>query len=309
MNMQAIKDLPERAAASRPRVSVGLPVYNGERYIGEALESLMVQTYENIEIIVCDNDSTDSTLDIVNRFAASDRRIRAVRNSQNIGGAENFNRVFKLAAGDYFKWMAHDDVCKPRFIERCVMELNADPSIVLAYPTPVQINEHGKEVGVRGSGLEFSKETPFERFRDQMIKAHACLHLFGVVRSNALTRTGLHGRYPGADRVLLAELALQGKFKEVPERLLLHREHPHRATRFHSTPQEIMEWHDPGSAGRLSFPTWMMLGGYLSATFRSPVKRRDQMLCLLQMAAWCKGKRGALLGDVLNGMKFLAGRR
>src|ERR1700737_2789384 len=92
-----------------PRVSIGLPVYNGERYLRFAIDSLLEQDYINFELIISDNASTDATQAICQEFADKDPRVRYYRNQTNLGASGNYDRVFELARGDLFKWAAHDD--------------------------------------------------------------------------------------------------------------------------------------------------------------------------------------------------------
>src|SRR2546425_9420098 len=99
-------------ARAAPQVSVGLPVYNGERYLAEALDSLLTQSYEDFELIICDNASTDRTGEIARSYAAKDKRVRYARNDKNLGAGGNFRRGFALASGEYFRWAASDDVCE-----------------------------------------------------------------------------------------------------------------------------------------------------------------------------------------------------
>ena len=91
-----------------PLVSIGMPVFNGEDYVEAALDSILTQTFTNFELIISDNASTDRTEEICNDFADSDDRIRYYRQEKNLGAAANFNRVFELSSGKYFKWAAHD---------------------------------------------------------------------------------------------------------------------------------------------------------------------------------------------------------
>ena len=127
-----------------PRVSIGLPVYNGEKFIREAIDSIFSQTFEDFELIISDNGSTDRTQQICQAYAAQDLRIRYYRNKKNIGAARNYNLVFELASGEYFKWAAHDDLCAPEYLERCVEILDRDPDVVLCYPKTSIIDEHGE---------------------------------------------------------------------------------------------------------------------------------------------------------------------
>ena len=114
--------MDERVAA----VSVGLPVYNGARYLPAAIDSLLSQTFEDFELIISDNGSTDETERICRGYAARDPRVRYVRSDVNRGLLWNFRNVLELARAPRFKWMAHDDICAPEFLRRCMEELDAD---------------------------------------------------------------------------------------------------------------------------------------------------------------------------------------
>src|SRR5262245_38883261 len=116
---------------SRPRVSIGLPVYNGERYLAETLNSMLAQTFEDFELIICDNASTDQTEQICRFYAGKDTRICYVRNATNLGAAKNYRRTFELSSGDYFRWANCDDLFAPESLACCVEILDWKPSVVL----------------------------------------------------------------------------------------------------------------------------------------------------------------------------------
>src|ERR1700726_2570792 len=97
------------------KVSLGLPVYNGERFVKHAIQSVLDQTFSDFELIISDNASTDSTPDTCEEFARKDPRVPYIRQEINIGAKANFNRVFEYSRGEYFKWVAADDVCGPRY--------------------------------------------------------------------------------------------------------------------------------------------------------------------------------------------------
>src|SRR5687768_11755331 len=118
------------AAGRTVSVSVGMPVFNGERFIEAALDSVLAQNYGDLEVVISDNASTDDTEEICRSYAAKDDRVRYFRNRINYGIAFNFNNVFRLSSGRYFKWAASDDVCAPDFLSRCVEILDRDASIV-----------------------------------------------------------------------------------------------------------------------------------------------------------------------------------
>ena len=92
-----------------PRISIGMPVYNGEQFLAGALDSVLTQDFEDFELIISDNASEDGTQKICLDYAARDRRIRYYRNEMNIGGSRNHSRVFELSAAEYFKWAHYDD--------------------------------------------------------------------------------------------------------------------------------------------------------------------------------------------------------
>src|SRR5262245_45018612 len=105
-------------ANATPRVSIGLPIFNGEKYVAQAFDSILAQTYADFELIISDNASTDQTEAICQAYANRDRRIRYYRNNRNLGAAANYNRVFDLSTGVYFKWAAHDDIVLPTFVTK-----------------------------------------------------------------------------------------------------------------------------------------------------------------------------------------------
>src|SRR3990172_6471697 len=121
-----------------------MPVYNAERYLEEALDSLVSQSFEDFELIISDNASTDRTGEICWRYAAKDERIRYVRNRANFGILYNFGQTFRLSSGEFFKWAAADDVCGRDYFLRAVEALDADPSLILAWGRTQGIDEHGE---------------------------------------------------------------------------------------------------------------------------------------------------------------------
>jgi glycosyltransferase involved in cell wall biosynthesis len=285
-----------------PRVSIGLPVYNGERYLRAAVDSLLGQTFSDFELIISDNASDDATGEIAREYARNDRRVRYFGSDKNRGAAWNFNRVFKLARGRYFKWAAHDDVCAPEFLERCIRVLDERPEIVLCAVKTSDIDESGRTLPSRTWQLRFDSPRPHKRFHDLICRSHSVLAIFGLVRSEVLARTAMIGAYVGADRVLLAELSLHGPFHEVPECLLFRREHAGRSTRAHPREHSRAAWFDPLQNGRVTFPTWRLLREYAAAVRRSPLGRRGRFRCRLQLLPWLWKKKKRLRQDVT---KFL----
>ncbi len=290
---------------NRPRVSIGLPVYNGENYIREAIDSILSQTFRDFELVISDNASTDATEEICQGYAAEDERIRYYRNPCNMGATWNSNRVFELAQGEYFKWAAHDDVCEPEFLEECVEALDRDPGVVLAYPWTKNIDQNSEVTGQHDldGKLKLGSSRPPVRFRS-MQRAFMCYPIFGVIRSSTLRQTPLLGSFGHADGALLSRLALMGRFHEVPEHLFLNRRHPEQSTSvcfkdgkcdFYA----FLVWWDPNSAGRIVFPTWRLFGEYCKAIAETPISLYDQARCYLTMVSWLRTRWVMMLKEVV----------
>jgi glycosyltransferase involved in cell wall biosynthesis len=271
-------------------LSIGLPVYNGERFLAGALGALLGQSFQDFELIIADNASTDRTVEIIQAFAASDRRVRLIRNDTNRGAARNYNLTLEQACGSYFKWAAHDDLCHPRFLERCVAVLDAEPETVLAHSRSSAIDENGRTIGQYDQETAFDTDRPAERFAAAILTPHLCISVFGVMRRELLLRTVRHGDWVGADRNLLAELALYGRVRLVPEVLFKRRAHAQASIHRFTDEHERLAWFDPAHRGRLSFPTWRRLQEYARAIQRAPLSSADRVACLRVLGRWLAGQ-------------------
>jgi glycosyltransferase involved in cell wall biosynthesis len=281
-----------------PRVSIGLPVYNGEKYLEESIESILAQTYTDFELIISDNASTDRTPEICAKYCKRDPRIRYSRNQTNIGGANNTNLTFQLARGEYFRWAAHDDVCAPQLLERCVAELDRDPNVFLVYADIIEINERS-ERGQTKVKRDGGGQTPFARFRFlSSRRTHGCEAIYGLMRSAVLRRTGLIGNYTDSDRVLLAELGLLSPFKEIPEFLFFKRFH---SGNYYRDWRGRMAWFSPDLAktGRVTFPNWIQFVEYFRTVHKVPIHKSQKLLCYLWLLGPCALVYGrAMLKDL-----------
>ena len=285
--------------SNHPRVSLGMPVYNGENYIVATLDSLLAQTYTDFELIICDNASTDGTEAICRDYAARDPRVRYHRNETNIGASANYNLTFELARGDYFKWAAHDDLCAPTYIERCVEALDRDPDVVLAYTQAKAIDDQGNVVKVYPGKHHFASPTARVRFYEYVLDPHPVVAVFGVARRDALARTRLIGKYTGSDRPLLSELSLLAKFHEVPEFLFFYRFHEAQSWGGRKSQQAQQAWYDPRRAGKTTFPQWRLLREHLRSIERAPVGLQDRVACYLYMGYWMRKHWRRLGNDLL----------
>lgn len=219
-------------AESLPLVGIGMPVFNGEKYVGQAIQSILAQTHGDFELVISDNASTDGTAEICAAFAARDRRVRYVRNPCNIGAGPNFDRCVTLTRGTYFLWAAHDDMRAPDFLGRAVEAMERHPQAVLCVGGIVEIGADGEVLRRYATALDgMDAADPAERFGRVIHSHHQCEDFFGLYRRSALSGTGLVGTFSGSDRVLLAEMALRGPWVRLPGHDFLHREHRERATR------------------------------------------------------------------------------
>jgi len=275
-----------------PRVSIGMPVYNGERYLRESLDALLAQTFQDFELIISDNASTDETEAICRAYAARDARIRYFRNATNLGAAHNYNRVFELSTAPYFKWAASDDLCAPECLACCVEALDREPAAVLAYPKTKIIDEYGTMLCVYDDHMHLQSARPSARLKHLMQALGECNAVFGLIRSDILRRTPLIGRYPGSDICLLAELSLYGKFWEIPEFLFFRRNHP-AASSSDKSIEKQMEFFDPTDKALVRLTKWRHCFEDARSIWRVPLSFPEKARAgafLFRFAIWNRKK-------------------
>lgn len=201
-----------------------MPTHNGERYIREALDSLLAQDYPHFELLISDNASTDATPGIIREYADRDPRVRVVRHPANIGAAANFNFVFHETNGPYFMWAADDDRWEPSYVSKCVAMLNGHDAAVMATSRIRFIDEAGLpiEVDFPFDNPDLSALSTASRVR-MLLRRGGWYQIYGLARRDALARTSLLQNIYGADVVLTMELALFGPITRVPEVLFWYR--------------------------------------------------------------------------------------
>ena len=289
-----------RAASTRgqPTVGIGVPVYNGERYLGRTLDSVLAQTFGDFQVVIVDNASTDATADIATEYVAGDDRIRYYRNERTVGAARNHNIAFSLTRGRYFKWAAGDDVLDPLFLERCVEALEKDPGAVLAFPRARIIDADGAPVMDYAPPFATDDHAAATRFAS-MLEEHKCFQVYGLVRRSALEQTDLIGIYAHGDGVLLARLALLGRFVEIPEFLFMSRQHDEQSSRMIGDYWSYAVWFEPGFRRKLIFPHWRMFGEYAKAVVTAPIPVGDRAGALRELGRVLGDRWRLLRGDVL----------
>jgi glycosyltransferase involved in cell wall biosynthesis len=268
-----------------PRVSVGMPVYNGEPYITQAIDSILSQTFTDFELIISDNASTDGTEQICRKYTASDSRVSYHRSDWNRGAAWNHNQVVELARGEYFKWQCHDDYCDPTLLEKCLAVVDSDPDVVLCYPHFVRVDELNRPLGIKSSRV-LGEVEPHLRFRSMIYRRDSCEEIYGLTRTAVMRKTALVGPYSNSDDTFLAELILHGRFREVPEPLFFYRIHSAQSTRAYPSRSERMAWFKP-DARTFSLPSVRLFRGYISLLWRSPLPWREKLRCYSYLPSWC----------------------
>lgn len=262
---------------AEPTVSIGMPVYNGDNFLADALDSILNQTFTDFEVIISDNGSTDGTQAICERYAAKDTRISYVRHEANVGAARNFNHTFSLAKGRYFKWAAHDDLMAPSFLGHLVDILDENPTVVLAYTRALLINDDGEVVGLLDDKLDKRQSRASDRIRN--FAPGACNPVFGLIRSEALTKTSLIGPYPSSDMILLWQLLLLGEFHEYSEVLFLRRSHAKSSVRANPDFASRMRWFDPNRKAVFYMPNANRVARYMAAVSASQLPADEKLRC------------------------------
>jgi glycosyltransferase involved in cell wall biosynthesis len=280
-----------------PRLSIGLPVYNGEHYLAESLDALLGQSYEDFELIVSDNASTDGTAEVCRRYEKLDSRIRYIRQPRNIGCAPNHNVLVRHARGELFKWASDDDLYARDLLRLCVEALDEHPDVVLAHSWTAMIDTSGAVTNAIEYPLATSSARAPERFRSMLFDEGGDDD-GGVIRMEVLRRTAPLDSYYHSDRTIIAEIALHGPFYQVPDWLYFRRDHPDRALRAFPTVRTWCTNLDPRRADRLRHPTARLwaeyIWGYVAAIRRAPLSPADRRECYRHLAQWAanRARRG-----------------
>src|SRR5579859_441763 len=202
-----------------------------------------------------------------------------------------------MSRGKYFHWAAHDDVCAPQLIEKCVDDLERDPSLILSYGQTIDINEKGQVISLRKVKLGESP-TPHQRLWELSDRDHLCEVMYGVIRSDVLKTTRLFQSYTGSDRTLLSELGLRGKYHQLQEPLFYKRHHPRNS---YWDMRTRMAWFDEKFVGKAVMPNWIQIGDYFVTVHRVQLAPGEKMLSYLTtlVPIMLRARR-----DLLSDLKF-----
>ena len=281
-----------------PKLSIGIPVFNGQEFLPALLDSLLAQTFRDFDILICDNASSDRTSQICREYEQRDSRIRYVRNERNLGAIANFNRVFELSTAPLFKWAAHDDLYHVSYLDACVRLLEANPDLILAHTATTFIDEKSETLPFEqetGSfvdpktGRRYWADVPdigdtpvaINRFWQVLTRARWGTHMFGIVRRAYLEQTSLMPNFAGGDRAMLAELALLGRFRCANEPLFLKRFHADVSWALDHNELKVFLSTD----GKRYSRRLRQIKAFLGAPRGKPIDVVSKSLCLILVAA------------------------
>jgi glycosyltransferase involved in cell wall biosynthesis len=269
-----------------PQISVGMPVYNGEKYLSQAIESILAQSFPEFELIISDNASTDRTMEICRAYESNDSRIEYIRHDVNMGGPKNWNFVFTVAKGKYFKWASANDICDSEFLAKCKIVLDNNEDVALCYPRTRLIDEQGSITEDYEDRLDLQSPDPYTRFINLMTNLRLNNPQAGLFRSSVLRKTGLERFYPGGDIPLMAEVALSGKFHEWPEFLFFRRMSPDASTPSNNE-SEIRVFINPNQK-KVYLPLLQRYAGLFGTVFKTPidVSAKFKLLLFLSKTAY-----------------------
>jgi glycosyltransferase involved in cell wall biosynthesis len=245
-------------------VTIGVPVYNGERFLAQCIDSLLAQTYRDFTLLLSDNASTDRTAEICQRYAATDSRVHYHRNEINIGLYGNFRFILQSVRTRYVKLASADDFWSPAMLADAVTAMEHDPSLVLCYPKAVLVDENGGKIRNYENPLRLMEDDPTVRFRSVLEEIGLVNQLMGVLRVDVVRSALPLIDHTLADRVFLAELSLYGKIAEFPEYQYYRRFHEGASSwNRDSTDHQVVKVFKPGTRG-----IWLSTWKYYGALFR-----------------------------------------
>ena len=209
---------------TQPTVCVGLPVYNGGNFLSQAIESILSQDFENIQLIISDNCSTDNTEEVCLKYQTMDKRIKYHRLEENLGGGINFKNVLGLSSAPYFMWASHDDLRERSFISKCLEKIEPDPSIALVYPRTKVLDVNSKFIGIANDHITADQDNHIERFRHLIWEIGMCNMFYGLYRTSMLKKVRAWDKSLFGDNLILAEIALLlGKIVQIDDVLFVRR--------------------------------------------------------------------------------------
>jgi glycosyltransferase involved in cell wall biosynthesis len=263
-----------------PRITIGMPVYNGEQYIQEAIADLQAQTHDDFQLVIADNASTDTTESICRELAGRDKRIIYHRHERNLGWARNFNYLLERNKDEFFKWAASDDRLDPRFLQECLRALKGRPDCIAGFSRVDCIDEDGRASGSLDRWALRPGLSPHNRVR-WAIWTEFLNEFYAVFRAEALRACEPMAGFLATDRVMIADAFLRGDLAVVDSYLLHRRSHSRAYSAQWSTKskRERLAPVDPDAHSFIR-RTWIpRVLGYMRTFRHAPISRREKLAC------------------------------
>ena len=200
----------------QPLVSIGVPVYNGEKTIAKALDALIAQDYSNLEIIISDNASTDATQELCRKYTLKDTRVTYKRVKKNHGSGWNFNNVMELSSGKYFMWAAVDDERELSFVSACVEKMEQSPDAVVCQAHTAMYIEGREERLCVVHTNSFDKLTSSVEYYRETLTQNPAMSIYGLYRLSAMHKTHMLEKFLGSDIAFVQEISIYGNIVQVP---------------------------------------------------------------------------------------------
>ena len=287
---------------SKVKLSVGMPVYNGQEFLASAIDSILNQSFKDFELIISDNASTDATEQICQEYAAKDPRVRYFRNAENIGASDNYNAVYHHAQGEYFKWASSNDLCDPRFLEECVNVLEQNQDVVLCYPQVQLFAESLEDARLYDDDLHLMQDSACERYREFLERVKLNNVMNGVMRTAALRNTAMIKPYYSSDTALMAELVLKGKIYQVRGTYFFRRMDEKTATALKSQ-EEVVKHYFPNLNKLMLFQKWKLQSEYYAAIKRAVVGENEKKCLKKYFFRQLRWQRRVLFADLKLALK------
>ncbi len=284
-----------------------MPAYNSAGSILASIDSILHQTFTDLELIVVDNASTDDTVSVCQEVAKRDPRVRVVRNPVNVGVNPNYRRAAELARGEYFKWQSSNDLLDPDYLASCIRVLDARADVVLAFGTTVIFQNDPAAGAAYDDRMNLEDEDPLVRFRRTVDLLRLNNAINGVMRREALMRTSVHPDYLSSDNIVLSELALAGKIALVPDTRFFRRMDKASATALQSA-TTVRLAHFPKRSFNQLFQSWRFTWGYVRAVRCSPLplsQRMRGMQFVMRQAYWSSPR---LFADLKEAFRYYTAR-
>lgn len=214
MDKNELGDSDKNLMDLQPKVSIGLLVYNGGKYLSKALDSLLAQTFEDFELIISDNASTDNTQSICQEYVRTNDKIRYFRQIENIGPILNYKYVLEKARGEYFMWASHDDLWDPNFIKECLKVFSTNQNCVSVFSHFNVFDLKVNEIKQKITPTSCSSSSQFIRFSTRLFEMHPNM-IFGLHKTEIIRKVKFD-TFDWFDIFITIQLAFHGQILIIP---------------------------------------------------------------------------------------------